>query len=71
MRLFRGVFHMSCILALVAAVGSTLAGPRISVDKKVHDFGEILEGSKEEVSGVFKVKNSGDETLRIKGVRPG
>lgn len=71
MRLTRGLFHVSCILSLLPAAGPSLAGPKISVDRKVHDFGEIPEGIKKEVSGVFTVKNSGDDTLRIKGVRPG
>jgi hypothetical protein len=43
--------------------------PSIHLPKPTHDFGEVPEG--EVVSHDFKVKNVGEEVLKIQRVRPG
>ena len=55
--------------ALVAS--STMAAPMIEFDTKTFSCGNVPEGKTEKLSAQFKVKNSGNETLRITSVRPG
>ncbi len=43
--------------------------PVISFSQKEYDFGTVIEGDTAEY--VFKFTNIGQDTLRIKGVRPG
>jgi hypothetical protein len=44
-------------------------GPKMVLKETVIDFGEIPESKG--VAHVFKVFNKGDQTLEIKGVKPG
>jgi hypothetical protein len=54
------------ILAFALPVRSG-AGPTITFDKEVHDFGKVLSG--EEVEATFQITNTGDEKLVIDKVR--
>lgn len=56
-------------LGLFAAVAG--AKPVITVDKKVFVADTVVEGTREAVTCVFRIKNTGDEVLQIKSVRPG
>ena len=47
----------------------SLKGPEFSFNKKLHDFGDIIQGEK--VSYVFQFKNSGNEPLKIQRVESG
>ena len=61
-------------LAIFAAFGlggSLLASPMIAIDTMEYNAGTIREGTKQELVHIFKVKNTGDSTLRITDARPG
>jgi hypothetical protein len=59
-------------LGMLAPVASpVLAKGVIKADKKVYDAGTVFEGEKESVKHTFKLKNTGDEVLKITKVRPG
>jgi len=45
------------------------AGPIIQVDQETASVGHIVEGEKDAVTHTFVIKNSGDEPLKISGVR--
>jgi len=45
------------------------SGPRIEFDQDNFDWGEVMHG--ETIEHVFKVRNTGTETLRITNVKPG
>lgn len=47
----------------------SLKGPEFSFPKKMHDFGDIIQGDK--VTHVFQFKNTGDEPLKIQRVESG
>lgn len=49
------------------AVTAKLNGPVISFEKKVHDFGDIVQGDK--VEETFKFTNAGNEPLIITNVQ--
>lgn len=53
----------------IAAAGSTVAGPELTISEEVFDFGYIPQNSK--VSHVFWLHNTGDQELRIAQVIPG
>lgn len=58
------------ILALILFSGSLIfaeKGARIKFEKESWDFGKVKQGVT--LTQVFKFKNVGDETLKIKGVR--
>ncbi len=47
------------------------AGPVIEVDNAHINAGSIRKGERKIVRHMFKIKNTGDETLRISRVKPG
>ena len=53
------------ILALQGIVKES-SGPRVEINETTYDFGTVNEGSI--VRHDFKIRNSGDEVLRIKEV---
>jgi hypothetical protein len=59
-----------CLAAPVAApLLGLAAGPQMVIDEKHFDFKEVNEGSV--VAHSFRVRNTGDEPLQIRKVRPG
>ena len=62
------VFLFFCAL-LAASQAGHAAGPRMVIEQKSFDFKEVNEGSV--VAHSFKVRNTGDEPLQIRKVRPG
>jgi hypothetical protein len=48
-----------------------MAGPKVSVSSKEYNADTVMQGKLEYVRHTFKLKNTGDEPLRIKRVRPG
>ncbi|MBN1129405.1 MAG: DUF1573 domain-containing protein [Chitinispirillaceae bacterium] len=56
---------------LFAAAVSPHAAPKIEFDTKVFRCDTIMEDKTEKISAVFKLKNTGDQPLRIESVRPG
>lgn len=60
---------MAVVTVLATMPG--LAAPVIQVDSADFDYGRVMKGSTRSISHVFKVRNSGDEPLRIRRVRPG
>ena len=62
------MFFFFCAL-LVAPQAGHAAGPQMVIDEKYFDFKEVNEGSV--VAHSFKVRNTGDEPLQIRKVRPG
>jgi hypothetical protein len=59
------------VSTILVVCGATLAAPHIEVDSADFDAGTITEGSKEKVTHTFKLKNVGDEPVKIKSVKPG
>lgn len=53
-----------CLVIPLATVAS--AGPRVTVDKFIHDFGEVFED--QALTHTFEVKNVGDAPLIIKHI---
>ncbi len=47
----------------------SLSRPVIQFDQKVYDFGRVNRDTM--LVHIFKFKNLGNKTLKIKGVRPG
>jgi len=47
------------------------AKPVIKVSSDVYDADTVIEGKRDEVSHSFVIRNTGDEPLTIKSVRPG
>lgn len=47
----------------------SLSGPRITFEQKAFDFGEV--GSDSTLTYDFVFTNTGSDTLRIRGVKPG
>jgi hypothetical protein len=65
---FTLIFFFFCAL-LSASQAGYAAGPRMVIEDKSFDFKEVTEGSV--VSHSFRVRNTGDEPLQIRKVRPG
>lgn len=64
------IFIFLFFLAFLAASQSGYAaGPRMVIDEKRFNFQEVNEGSV--ITHSFKVRNTGDEPLQIRKVRPG
>jgi hypothetical protein len=68
LHLFALIFLFFSALLAAPQVGYA-AGPRLVIDEKRFDFEEVKEGSV--VTHSFNVRNTGDEPLQIKKVRPG
>lgn len=69
-KLFLIIMGLFCVVFLAeAALGQARKGPRIAVEGRQFDFGEVKEGT--ELEHTFKVLNKGDEPLKIISVRPG
>ena len=68
LHLFTLILFFSCALLLLSQAGYA-AGPRMAIDEKLFDFKEVNQGSV--VAHSFEVRNTGDEPLQIKKVRPG
>jgi hypothetical protein len=64
------IITLFCLSALVAVpLLGHASGPQMVIDEKHFDFKEVNEGSV--VAHSFSVRNTGDEPLRIRKVRPG
>ncbi|MBI4776491.1 MAG: DUF1573 domain-containing protein [Deltaproteobacteria bacterium] len=64
----RGVGVAAGLLIFFAAlVAYASTGPKIAVDKRQHDFGQVWEDAQLEC--VFTVTNQGDEELVIRHVK--
>lgn len=59
------LIQVAMILSLAQAA---IAAPQIAVDRPMHDFGSISQGTK--VEHTFVIRNKGDAPLTIKSVRP-
>ncbi|MBN1980503.1 MAG: hypothetical protein JW795_03165 [Chitinivibrionales bacterium] len=60
------------VIALILVTGiNTFSAPMISVDSQDVNLGAIQQGSMQEVRYLFKIKNKGDDTLKILSVKPG
>jgi len=57
--------------ALLTGGAVAAKGPQIAVDKADVDLGTIEEGAREFLEHTYIIKNTGDEKLVIKQVRPG
>ncbi|MDJ0838563.1 MAG: DUF1573 domain-containing protein [Acidobacteriota bacterium] len=53
----------SILILIASALFSYASGPKLKMDKPLHDFGDIDKGKK--VNAVFKFENAGDEALEI------
>ena len=62
-----GVF----VISLITGASIIHASPEISIDTATYDLGIIYAGKTASATHVFKVKNTGDDTLFIKEVKPG
>ncbi len=62
---------VATVLAIVLLSTATIAKPMVTVANEAYDAGTIVEGSRERVTHRFKLKNTGDEPLKILRVRPG
>lgn len=51
------------------ALAQESKGPRIVAKEMVYDFKDVREG--EDIEHTFQIFNEGDETLKIKEVKPG
>ncbi|MFP4417449.1 MAG: DUF1573 domain-containing protein [Chitinivibrionales bacterium] len=58
-------------LVLLMMVSLLFSAPVIEVDSANYDFGAIQEGSVKVVKYEFKIRNTGDEPLKIEKLRPG
>lgn len=58
----------SLIVHTSASLGKVLAGPRLVIKEKTHDYGAVRQGVT--IEHVFKVNNEGDAPLEIKRVSP-
>ena len=65
----RGAAVGLAVLVTGFATGWTWSGPRIEIVKSEVDVGELVRGSTAEAE--FRLRNTGDETLRILGAEPG
>ncbi len=64
-----------CILTVSVAVGACAAAaadaPRVEVDARSGNTGQVVEGQREFVAHTFVLRNTGGDTLRIREVRAG
>jgi hypothetical protein len=60
-----------CGFMLVLIATNLPAKPLISANKTVHEVDTVVEGTRDAVSYTFKIRNTGDEVLTIRAVRPG
>src|SRR5437660_1309857 len=57
------IYWLAFGLSLAEALPSRAAAPRIEIETTVHDFGKTSR--KEDVTGSFVFRNTGDEELRL------
>lgn len=62
---------IAAVIAILLLCTAAAAKPAVKVDSKEYDAGTIIEGSREYVTHAFRLKNTGDEPLKIIKVRPG
>jgi hypothetical protein len=68
----RGGRWRAAVLVLACIwIAAAYSAPKIEIVDPEHDAGVVDEGTKEEASHAFVVRNAGNETLVIKDVRPG
>ena len=60
-----------CALFAASLLAAAVAAPELKVDKSTFNGGAVNEGKDVSVKAVFKLTNTGNETLRITSVRPG
>jgi len=68
-RSIRNVFLTGTVV--ISSAATLFAAPEISVDSADFNVGIINEGSRTSIKHSFKIKNIGNETLKISKVRPG
>ena len=68
-KIYSFLLVMLCLVASVIAQDSDSLFAQIKFDKKLHDFGEVKEGTT--VEQVFFFSNIGNDTLRIQNVHGG
>ena len=70
-RIRYGGFFLVFLIFLTISQGwcQEVAGPRIIIDRKYFDAGQVKEG--QIIEHVFAVRNTGNRPLEIKSLRPG
>jgi len=63
--------YIAVMLMVSVVAASLFAGPKIEFDTKTFQCGEVLAGKVDKINAVFVVKNIGNATLKLTGVRPG
>ena len=63
--------HLFFFMITVLFASAVSAGPLIEFDTKEFDCGTVNEGKTKKLDAVFTLKNSGDSTLFLTGVKPG
>jgi len=66
MRIMVGAVALVCLVAASAGAKAV-----IKVEKDTYNADTILEGTRDAVTHAFVIRNTGDEPLTIKAVRPG
>lgn len=64
-------FFLLCFSFLVltsASPGKAGTGPKMVIKEKTYNYGEVRQG--QTIEHQFKIKNEGDEALKIKRVAP-
>lgn len=64
-------YSAAMLMVPVIAATGLFAGPNIEFDTKNYQYGEVLAGKADKIDAVFIVKNTGNATLKLTGVRPG
>jgi hypothetical protein len=67
----RTPFFILAVFILLPAFSFIYGGPVIEVDKPDFDAGSIRREERQIIRHLFKIKNSGDDTLKISRVKPG
>jgi len=63
----KGVLVVGLLIFFAASAAYASAGPKIAMDKRQHDFGQVWEDAQLECT--FLVTNQGDEELVIRHVK--
>jgi hypothetical protein len=65
------ILRSGLVLSVSVLALSAWSTPVLTVDSAEYDMGIIEEGTKDAVEHAFVIKNTGNEKLVIKDVRPG
>ncbi|HEX3020601.1 MAG TPA: DUF1573 domain-containing protein [Chitinispirillaceae bacterium] len=63
-------FIQSSSIAIILSTYSIFAGPKMEIESKTINCGDIIEGTATKVPAVFTVKNTGDAPLKLTTVKP-